>query len=153
MLLLPATLINKCFSPEHEEFDACASILNPLTNWLQMLLVVYLVKPYYTVPLVCPFLCACIALALNFIVFHCIAWHWKAVVHFISFHCICSMMLGPEIHQIMIMVLIFPSLGFLCTAGSIHLWKSSEGESRSWRCNLHWGKQWSSEGTIHVQNF
>ena len=32
MLLLPATLINKRYSPEHEEFHACASILNPLTN-------------------------------------------------------------------------------------------------------------------------
>ena len=44
MLLLPAPLINKPYSPEHEEFHACASILIPLTNWLQMLLVVYLVK-------------------------------------------------------------------------------------------------------------
>ena len=44
MLLLPATLINKCYSPKHEEFHACASILKPLTNWLQSLLVVYLVK-------------------------------------------------------------------------------------------------------------
>ena len=44
MLLLPATLINKRYSPEHEEFHACASILNPLTDWLQLLLVVYLVK-------------------------------------------------------------------------------------------------------------
>ena len=32
MLLLPAALINKRYSPEHKEFDACASILNPLTN-------------------------------------------------------------------------------------------------------------------------
>ena len=32
MLLLPATLINKRYSPEHEEFHACASILIPLTN-------------------------------------------------------------------------------------------------------------------------
>ena len=44
MLLLPATLVNKRHSPEHEEFHSCASILNPLINWLQMLLVVYLVK-------------------------------------------------------------------------------------------------------------
>ena len=44
MLLLPATLINERYSPEHEEFHACASILDPLTNWLQTLLVVYLVK-------------------------------------------------------------------------------------------------------------
>ena len=44
MLLLPAPLINKPYSPEHEEFHACASILTPLTNWLQALLVVYLVK-------------------------------------------------------------------------------------------------------------
>ena len=42
--LLPAPLINKPYSPEHEEFHACASIQNPLTNWLQTLLVVYLVK-------------------------------------------------------------------------------------------------------------
>jgi len=44
MLLLLATLINKRYSPEHEEFHAWASILNQLTNWLQTLLVVYLVK-------------------------------------------------------------------------------------------------------------
>ena len=44
MLLLPATLINKRYSPEHKEFHACASILKPQTNWLQTLLVVYLVK-------------------------------------------------------------------------------------------------------------
>ena len=44
MLLLPATLINKPYSPEHEEFHACASILTPLTSRLQTLLVVYLVK-------------------------------------------------------------------------------------------------------------
>ena len=44
MLLLPAPLITKSYSPEHEEFHACASILIPLTNWLQTLLVVYLVK-------------------------------------------------------------------------------------------------------------
>ena len=44
MLLLPATLINKRYSPKHEVFHACASILKPLTNWLQSLLVVYLVK-------------------------------------------------------------------------------------------------------------
>ena len=48
MLLLPATLINKRYSPKrspkHEVFHACASILKPLTNRLQSLLVVYLVK-------------------------------------------------------------------------------------------------------------
>ena len=44
ILLLPAPLITKSYSPEHEEFHACASILIPLTNWLQMFLVVYLVK-------------------------------------------------------------------------------------------------------------
>ena len=44
MLLLPATLINKRYSPKHKVFHACASILKPLTNWLQSLLVVYLVK-------------------------------------------------------------------------------------------------------------
>ena len=44
MLLLPATLINKRYSPKHEVFHACASILKPLTNWLQSLLVVYLIK-------------------------------------------------------------------------------------------------------------
>ena len=44
MLLLPATLITKRYSPKHEEFHACASILKPLTNWLAALLVVYLVK-------------------------------------------------------------------------------------------------------------
>ena len=43
-LLLPAPLMNKPYDPEHEEFHACASILIPLTNWLQTLLVVYLVK-------------------------------------------------------------------------------------------------------------
>ena len=43
-LLLPAPLMNKPYGPEHEEFHACASILIPLTNWLQTLLVVYLVK-------------------------------------------------------------------------------------------------------------
>ena len=43
-LLLPAPLINKPYGPEHEEFHACASIVIPLSNWLQMLLVVYLVK-------------------------------------------------------------------------------------------------------------
>ena len=43
-LLLPAPLMNKPYSLEHEEFHACASILIPLTNWLQTLLVVYLVK-------------------------------------------------------------------------------------------------------------
>ena len=44
MLLPPATLINKRYSPKHEVFHACASILKPLTNRLQSLLVVYLVK-------------------------------------------------------------------------------------------------------------
>ena len=44
MLLLPATLINKRYSPKHEEFHACASIPKPLTNRLAALLVVYLVK-------------------------------------------------------------------------------------------------------------
>ena len=44
MLLLPATLINKRYSPKHQVFHACASILKPLTNWLQSLLVVSLVK-------------------------------------------------------------------------------------------------------------
>ena len=44
MLLLPATMINKRYGQEHEEFHPCANILNPLTNWLQTLLVVYLVK-------------------------------------------------------------------------------------------------------------
>ena len=44
MLLFPATLINKRYSPEHEEFPACASILNPLANRLQTLLVAYFVK-------------------------------------------------------------------------------------------------------------
>ena len=44
MLLLPAPLINKPYSPKHEEFHACASILIQLTSWLQTLLVVYLVK-------------------------------------------------------------------------------------------------------------
>ena len=43
-LLLPATLINKHYSPKHKEFTACVSILKPLTNWLAALLVVYLVK-------------------------------------------------------------------------------------------------------------
>ena len=43
-LLLPAPLMNKPYGLEHEEFHACASILIPLTNWLQTLLVVYLVK-------------------------------------------------------------------------------------------------------------
>ena len=43
-LLLPTTLINKRYSPKHEVFHTCASILNPLTNWLQSLLVVYLVS-------------------------------------------------------------------------------------------------------------
>ena len=43
-LLLPATFINKRYSPEHEEFHAYTSILNPLINRLQSLLVVYLVK-------------------------------------------------------------------------------------------------------------
>ena len=42
--VLPAPLVNKPYSPEHEEYQACASILTPLTNRLQMLLVVYLVK-------------------------------------------------------------------------------------------------------------
>ena len=32
MLLIPATLIKKRYSPEHKEFPACASILNPLTK-------------------------------------------------------------------------------------------------------------------------
>ena len=32
LLLLPTPLINKPYGPEHEEFDACASILIPLTN-------------------------------------------------------------------------------------------------------------------------
>ena len=32
MLLLPAPLINKPYSPEHKEFHACASILTPPTN-------------------------------------------------------------------------------------------------------------------------
>ena len=31
-LLLPGPLMNKPYGPEHEEFPACASILNPLTN-------------------------------------------------------------------------------------------------------------------------
>ena len=44
MLLLPATLINKHYSPKHVEFHTCASILKPLTNQLQLLLVIYLVK-------------------------------------------------------------------------------------------------------------
>ena len=44
MLLFPATRINKRYSPEQEEFPACASILNPLTNRLQTLLVAYFVK-------------------------------------------------------------------------------------------------------------
>ena len=44
MLLLPATLINKRYSPDHEEFHPCASIQNPLTNWLQTLVIVYLVE-------------------------------------------------------------------------------------------------------------
>ena len=43
-----ATLINKRSSPKHVEFHACASILKSLTNWLQSLLVVYLVKPHLT---------------------------------------------------------------------------------------------------------
>ena len=38
-----ATLINKHYSPKHVEFHACASILKPLTNWLQSPLVVYMV--------------------------------------------------------------------------------------------------------------
>ena len=45
MLLLPSTLINKRFSLKHMKFHACASILKPLTNWLPLLLVVYLVNP------------------------------------------------------------------------------------------------------------
>ena len=44
MLLLPTPLVNKPYSPEHEEYQACTSILTPLTNRLQTLLVVYLVK-------------------------------------------------------------------------------------------------------------
>ena len=44
MLLLPATLINKRYSQEHEEFHACAGILNPLTKCLETLLLVYLFK-------------------------------------------------------------------------------------------------------------
>ena len=32
MLLLPATMINKHYSPAHKEFYACANILNPLTK-------------------------------------------------------------------------------------------------------------------------
>ena len=40
MLLFPATRINKRYSPEQEEFPACASILNPLTNRLQTLLAI-----------------------------------------------------------------------------------------------------------------
>ena len=32
ILLLPVTLINKSYNPEHEEFHSCASILTPLTN-------------------------------------------------------------------------------------------------------------------------
>ena len=43
ILLLPATLISKRYSPKHVEFHICASILKPLTNWLPSLLVVYLV--------------------------------------------------------------------------------------------------------------
>ena len=45
MLLLPTHLINKPYSPEHEGFHACASMLIPLTNWLQTLLVV---EPHMT---------------------------------------------------------------------------------------------------------
>ena len=44
MLLLPAPLMNKPYSPQHKEYQACTSILTPLTNRLQTLLVVYLVK-------------------------------------------------------------------------------------------------------------
>ena len=44
MLLLPASWINKPYSPEHEEFQSCASKLIPLTNRLQTLLVIYEVK-------------------------------------------------------------------------------------------------------------
>ena len=44
MLLLPAPLVNKPYIPEHEEYQACTNILTPLTNRLQTLLVVYLVK-------------------------------------------------------------------------------------------------------------
>ena len=47
MLLLPATLISRRYSPKHEEFHACASILKPLANWLQSLLVVYFLIYYY----------------------------------------------------------------------------------------------------------
>ena len=39
-----STLIKKRYSPEHEEFHACTSILNLQTNWLQTLLLLYLVK-------------------------------------------------------------------------------------------------------------
>ena len=44
MLLLPATPTNKRYSPKHEVPHTCASIVKPLTNRPQSLLVVYLVK-------------------------------------------------------------------------------------------------------------
>ena len=43
-----STLIKRHYSPEHEEFHACTSILNLQTNWLQMLLLLYLVKLHLT---------------------------------------------------------------------------------------------------------
>ena len=44
MLLLPATLIKKHYSPKHVEFHACPSISKPQTNWPKSLLVAFLVK-------------------------------------------------------------------------------------------------------------
>ena len=32
-------------------------------------------------------------------------------------------------------------------AGPLHLWKSAKGEGGGWRRHLHWGQQWSCQGT------